>query len=132
MDKEYKKDFEKWHKLKSQIDRKKKIPYFKQREIWFCSVGANVGCEQDGWHEYFERPVLILKKFNDWSFLALPLTTKIKNRNYHFSFWINGKINDVIISQARFLDARRLNRKMSVISIKDFALVKVLFKRLVD
>ncbi len=31
--------------------------------IW-CSIGINVGDEEDGKNELYERPVLVIKKFN--------------------------------------------------------------------
>jgi mRNA-degrading endonuclease toxin of MazEF toxin-antitoxin module len=42
------KDFWKWHSLKSEIEKQIPSPLFYEREIWWCSVGANVGAEEDG------------------------------------------------------------------------------------
>lgn len=46
----YIKDFASWLARKIQIDGMddKKIPYFGEREIWYCSMGHNIGFEQDG------------------------------------------------------------------------------------
>jgi mRNA interferase MazF len=57
-----KKDFRKWHFRKKLVHESKNIPYFYEREIWWCSIGLNVGYEQDGKNDNFERPVLVLKK----------------------------------------------------------------------
>ena len=43
-----KKDFEKWHKKKTDIDNSSKRLFFHEREVWFCSIGMNIGYEQDG------------------------------------------------------------------------------------
>ena len=50
-----KKDFQKWHDKKSEVDRIKERPFLHVREIWFCHLGVNIGFEQDGngdrdWH----------------------------------------------------------------------------------
>ena len=75
------KDFDGWNNLKKKIDDKnstelKKI-FCREREIWFCSIGLNVGSEQNGRNESFERPVLIFKKVSAETFLVLPLTSNI-------------------------------------------------------
>jgi hypothetical protein len=36
--------------------------YVHEREVWGCSLGANIGVEADGKHDNFERPVLVLMK----------------------------------------------------------------------
>jgi hypothetical protein len=61
-----KKDFDGWIKKKKSLHEssKEKAAYFYEREIWWCSIGINIGFEQDGKNEHFERPVLVLRKFN--------------------------------------------------------------------
>ena len=49
-----------------------------EREIWWCSLGVNVGHEEDGKNEQFERPALILKKWSNKTVIILPMTTKTK------------------------------------------------------
>ena len=58
--------FVEWTKLKIRLHiESKKIVYFYEREIWWASLGENIGFEQNGKDENFSRPVLILKKFNN-------------------------------------------------------------------
>lgn len=59
------KNFQKWHDKKSQIDDIKERPFFHEREVWFCHLGANIGFEQDGKGEDFLRPILVVRKFNN-------------------------------------------------------------------
>ena len=73
-----KKDFKKWHEKKSAIHALPQRPFFHEREIWFCYVGANVGFEQDGSGSEFIRPVVVLRKFNNAVFWAVPLTKASK------------------------------------------------------
>ncbi len=66
------KDFENWNKLKQKLESRKNIPTFKEREIWWCSIGVNIGCEEDGKNQLFNRPILIIRKFNNNMFLGAP------------------------------------------------------------
>jgi len=58
------KDYKKWHTKKSLIETRNDRLYFHEREIWWCSLGHNVGFEQDGKGVDFARPILVFKKFN--------------------------------------------------------------------
>lgn len=63
---------------------------FKEREIWWRSIGTNIGTEEDGKNAHFERPVLVLRKFNRDIFLGLPLTSTRKDHRYHFHYRLKG------------------------------------------
>ena len=63
------KDFVNWHKVKNNIENKKQRIYFQIRDVLFCSIGENVGFEQDGRGKEFLRPVVVVKKFNNEVFL---------------------------------------------------------------
>lgn len=116
-----KKDFKKWHSRKEYIHEEKARPFFREREVWFCALGVNVGFEQDGRGDSFLRPVLITKKFNNESFWGIPLTKNQKEGKYYFSFGLNREISTAIISQIRLIDAKRLYYKTGTISEKDFS-----------
>lgn len=60
------KDFDSWNKLKKRVNYAfRERDRAKEREIWWCLIGHNIGSEQDGSYERFERPVIILKRFNE-------------------------------------------------------------------
>ncbi len=114
------KDFDKWNEIKkntNSLEKPKKF-YFHEREIWWCSLGVNIGYEQDGKNENFERPVLILKKFNRDIAVIVPLTSVIKNNLYHHKLKTSGSF--VILSQIRLISAKRLLRKIENISENEF------------
>jgi mRNA interferase MazF len=71
-----KRDFEKWHDKKSELDQNEVRVNFHERDVWFSSVGANVGFEWDGKGKEFLRPIVILKKFNNETFWGIPLTDR--------------------------------------------------------
>ncbi len=113
-------NFDQWNELKQKINFNRQAPYFKIREVWWTSIGHNIGFEQNGRNDMFERPVLITKKFNNYVFLGLPLTGKHKQGKYYFPINIDGRDTSVIISQIRLFDAKRLIRKMSVLEKETF------------
>ena len=77
------KDFDTWNALKKHIHQKRFLAFVHAREVWWCSLGLNVGTEQDGKHAAFERPVLILRKFNRGSVPIAPITSQLKRTPYH-------------------------------------------------
>ncbi len=116
-----KRDFRKWHYLKENIDNKYLEKLFREREIWWCSLGANVGFEQDGKYDYFERPILVLRKFNKGMFWGLPLTSRPKQGFYYFSFSWKGAMATVLLSQLRVLSSKRLIRRVGKINYGTFS-----------
>jgi mRNA interferase MazF len=130
------KNFQKWHGKKSEIDAIGQRPFFHEREIWFCYLGANVGFEQDGYGDDFLRPVVILRKFNNEIFLAVPLTKLKSNKRkismryyYEFSFISNIK-SAAVLSQVRLIDAKRLARHVGVLPDHQFQELKEKLKAL--
>ena len=117
-----KKDFQKWHNKKAQIEDIEKRPFFHEREIWFCHLGANVGFEQDGAGDDFQRPIVIIRKFNNEVCWIVPLSKTEKRSKYYFAFRFDDATTSVaILSQIRLLDARRLSRKIGEINKNEFA-----------
>ncbi len=80
------KDFHGWHMLKQNLDNRQgaSIPTIKEREIWWCSIGVNVGDEEDGHNELYNRPVLIVRKFNARIFWGVAMTTQMKDDPCYF------------------------------------------------
>ena len=73
-------DLDQWHKLKRYLDFKNTNKHFREREIFYCYLGKNLGHEQDGKGHKFLRPVIVFKKFNNHLFLGIPTTTKQKKK----------------------------------------------------
>ena len=97
---------------------------FNHREIWWCSVGVNVGVEQDGKNQLYERPVLIIRKFNQSLFLGVPLSTKLKDYPFRHNLYYrnNGKLieGQAILPQMRSYDAKRLSRVIARLGTKQY------------
>ena len=129
--KSMKKDFQKWHNRKELLHKEKIRPFFREREVWFCTLGVNIGFEQDGSGTEFLRPTLIIKKFNNEVFWGLPLTKNLKKSRYYYQFFIEKKeeMSTAILSQVKLTDAKRLQYKLGDISEKDLMEMK---KRLIE
>ena len=107
------KDFKKWHDKKTSLHDKGSRVFFHEREVWWCSLGLNIGFEQDGKGLNFARLVLVFKKFNNETFWAIPLTTKVKTGKYWFPVNLEDGIKrTAVLSQVRLVDAKRLYQKI--------------------
>ena len=114
---------------------------FHEREIWWCSLGENIGFEEDGKHDNFERPILVLRKFNSGMFLGLPLTSKKHQDIFHSGFTLkllneNNELEEkesfAILSQLRILSSKRMVRRVVIINEKTFSKIKDDFMRLMS
>lgn len=94
--------------------------FFHAREIWWCSAGLNVGVEVDGKNENFERPMLIIKKFNADMLWVLPLTTKEKQNKYFYELKHEFIKSRVLLSQIKTISTKRLLRKFGTVTESDF------------
>jgi len=112
-----------WHILKVRIHEGKVRPHFHEREVWFATIGLNIGFEQDG-GKGFLRPVVIVRKFNNDVCWCIPLTKKKKHGPYYVSVNVLGVLRTAIMSQLRLLDAKRLSHKVGNLTQEDFSTLK--------
>lgn len=119
------KSFDEWNLRKKIIQgANSELQFFYYtREIWWCSLGVNVGVETDGKHEYFERPILVVKKFNKYMFWGLPLTSTARDGVYFCRVKYETGIAWAFLSQLRVFSSKRLIRKAGMISESDFQIV---------
>ena len=88
--------------------------FYREGEIWWVRLGKNVGYELDGKAQEFTRPVIVIKKYNQYSFLALPLTTSAKPNPYRLPIGeVAGKLAFAVLSQLRNIDSKRLVVKIT-------------------
>ena len=125
------KDFDNWNKLKKSIN-KKEIEYsfnFHAGDIWWATLGLNIGKEINGKNETFERPVLILRVINKHTLYILPLTSRDNFIDkYHYKVdYEDGGSGVVVFSQIRVISSSRLLRKLSRVSKEDLVEIKKLF-----
>ncbi len=121
------KNFDDWHILKQALDRHKTPPLFKEREIWWCSIGVNIGYEIFGKDEQFTRPVLVLRKYSKFTFFGLPLTSSKKDFPSYFPLDFHGKDGSILLDQGRTIDSRRLVRRMGKLNENEAMSIKEAF-----
>ena len=72
------KRFSEWMGLKDRLHNvSHRPPLVSEREIWWVSIGENVGSEIDGKNVLFSRPVIIYRKLAHGFYFVIPTTTKV-------------------------------------------------------
>lgn len=126
------KDFDNWNIYKKSLDNANTIQHFSEREIWWTSIGMNLGQEQDGKNKKFNRPVLVLKKFNNRLFWGIPLSSNTKENPYYCYFTFKNNQQSAMLSQMRLFDAIRITERMGKLSENDFESIKKSLIRLIE
>ncbi|MEI7462806.1 MAG: type II toxin-antitoxin system PemK/MazF family toxin [Candidatus Taylorbacteria bacterium] len=107
-----------WHKVKDGLIKSDKKVYFHEREVWWCSIGKNIGFEQNGKGEEFTRPIIIVKRLSLDTCLIVPLTTSKKRKN---PFPLGNLVDEkeetyAMVEQIRLIDAKRLGKKVGILN----------------
>jgi len=120
------KDFDTWNEIKKKVDEKNINSdfFFLEREIWWISLGLNLGVEADGKGADFERPVLIIKKFNAHMIWVVPLTSKSFSDQYHIKINHGSDESWACVSQIKTISTKRLMRKIWTVNQVEFDLIK--------
>ena len=117
--------FNEWNNLKINIHKSDKFAYPQVRDIWWVSLGQNIGVEINGKNHKFERPVVVIKVFNTYGILVAPTTSKIKQGKYFVNFVNNENTLKMInMSQIRSISSKRFIRKIEEITPQDFKKIK--------
>ena len=121
-----------WINLKIQINTSNVTnDYFKEGQIWWVSLGHNIGSEENGKNKKFERPVLILKRINKETFWALPTSTQIQKNKYRYIFNKGDKQYSIKLAQIRLISSKRLIRFIHDIKKDDFKNIKNQLRNLI-
>lgn len=107
-------NFDEWNECKKRLDHAESVDAHvcREGEVWWCALGVNIGDEEDGKNEAFERPVLIFRIFNKRLAWIVPLTSKYKNGAYYYPFIHDGDGFAAILSQIRIVSTKRLYRRI--------------------
>lgn len=124
--------YDAWNTEKKALSRTASSPpLFKEREIWWCALGVNVGMEQNGdtaSHEgrppTFRRPVLVIKKLSHDRAVVLPLTTQGRDSTWFFEITVSGRRSWVLLNQIRMVSALRFSKRQAVLPEPEFLVVK--------
>ncbi len=122
------KRFLEWIGLKKELDSSnEKIPYVSTGEVWWASLGENVGFEINGKSRDFSRPVIIFRKLSKAFFLVIPLTTQERSGTWYAKFEFAGREQFACIHQVRSLDYRRLHSRLGRLDTRDYGKVAETF-----
>lgn len=72
--------FDKWNAVKKKLQDETRVRYFRERQVWWCSIGQNLGSESYGKGETFTRPVLVFKKLSGEIFFGVTAHKQGKGR----------------------------------------------------
>lgn len=121
-----------WSSVKKITEDNNKKVYFKERDIFWLKVGENIGHEQNGKGDKFQRPVLVLKRYSNDMFLGVPLSTTPREGSFFYQFsFINGETSTALLVQNRLFSSKRFIKKIGKISKNDFEELKQKLFRLV-
>lgn len=125
--------YDKWNKLKKKLSTNSKLVHIRNSEIYFISIGQNIGYEAYGKDELFLRPVLVYKKLTHSTFIGIPLTSKPKTGSYYFKFsYKKDKYSYASLNQLKVFDTKRIVYKSGNINKDDFEKLKNQMKEFVD
>ncbi|HEY9583640.1 MAG TPA: type II toxin-antitoxin system PemK/MazF family toxin [Candidatus Paceibacterota bacterium] len=128
---ENKKDFDGWNVNKKAVNNKVAPLFWYEREVWWNSLGINIGHEQDGSSEDYSRPVLILRKLSHDTCIIMPLTTSKNIHKYRPSIGIfEGEENKVVLTQMKVIDSRRLLKKIGTVNLNIFNEIRKIAREL--
>ena len=116
-----------WCRLKFLLQEKEAKSIFHEGEVWWCSLGINIGEEVYGKGANFSRPVLVFKKLTKNSFLGLPFTGSEKKGNWYVPINLPNRRSSIMLNQARIIDKKRLESRMAYLEVFDFQAVKTEF-----
>lgn len=105
-------------------------PLVSTGDIWWVSIGENVGSEINGKSKLFSRPAIIFKKLAHGFYFVIPTTTQVKDGTWYVSFKHQGQLMNACLHQARSIDYRRLSSKLGTLDDTDFAKVREGFQDL--
>lgn len=118
------KKFDEWNEVKKVTDIDTSNIFFKERDIFWMKIGENIGREQNGKGDKFQRPVVVIKKYSKDMFLGVPLTSTLRDGSFYFQFVFDGEISTALLVQHKLFSAKRIIKKMGKIKTEDFENLK--------
>lgn len=123
-------EFRDWIEVKADVHERIVLPNFSEGEIWWCAVGRNVGVEINGKSKTFARPVIVLRKLNKRSFMAIPLTSKRHEGTWYVGFSFKGIEEYAVLAQSRIMSAARLYQRIGRADETDMLKIGIGFRDL--
>lgn len=129
------KDYKKWMGVKARLQENAvNEDYrnsYREGDIYWVSIGENVGYEEDGKGELYLRPVLVLSGRTKTLFLGVPLSSKQKYGKWYYQFSLPRQDfpSTAMLNQAQTIDtARIVGKRVAYIEKRDLIILKALFR----
>ncbi len=120
-----------WIALKEKLHGKiSPPPQVNEGEVWWASMGENIGGEINGKNEAFTRPVVIFKRFSKSLFFVIPLTSKIKYGTWFVAYMFRNYQVTACLHQARTIDYRRLSSRLGRLDEMNLKIIRERFRDL--
>ncbi len=116
-----------WNKVKGEVHSIGHIPSIREGEVWWCTVGENVGVEINGKGNKFLRPVIVFRKLSEIGFLGVPLTSQKHVGSWYVHFMLKDKQQIAVLSQIKVFSVFRLYRKMGMLPKDDLKIIEEAF-----
>lgn len=124
------KDFDSWNELKKGLDLYDVFLPIKEGEVWWCSIGMNIGIEMCGKGQEFSRPVVVLKKLSRFGFYGVPLTSQFHEGSWFVEFEFKNRKQYASLAQVRIFSTNRLTNRMGTLPMSDYLKIKGSYLRL--
>ncbi len=118
-----------WNQKKQILDSRNRNLLFKEGEIWWCSLGINIGEEVYGKGSEFRRPVVILKKLTNNSCIVFPITSKPRSGTWYHKICVHKQSRWIMLNQIRSISANRFLKRDASIPLEDFIELKKIRSR---
>ncbi len=120
------KNIDKWNEVKKRTEQENIKVYFKERDIFWTRLGENIGFEQNGKGEQFQRPILVVRRYTNDMFLGVPLSTTKRDGSFFFQFsFLENQISTALLVQHKLYSKKRLLKKIGMINKDDFENLKI-------
>ena len=125
------KKFLEWIGLKERLHSKIiAAPHVSEGELWWASIGENVGYEINGKSSLFSRPVIIFRKLAHGYFLVVPTTSQLRNGSWYVNFKLKDREMAACLHHLRSMDYRRLSTRMGDLDEPEFERIREGFRKL--
>ena len=118
------KNFDQWNVRKKQLEVRRDKFLYKEGEVWWCSLGLNIGTESCGKGKDFRRPVLVLKKLSQNHFIGIPISTQRKTKNWFCQIEMFSDKSYLLLYQIRMFNTQRFQRRLAAVGDKYFLQIK--------
>lgn len=124
--------YDNWNEVKQLTQKTNKKVFFKERDIFWSKIGENIGYEQNGKGDKFQRPVLVVRKYSNDMFLGIPLSTTLREGSFFYQFnFLEDQISTALLVQAKLFSSKRFIKKIGKINNTNFIELKAKLKCLI-